>query len=187
MKALPAVIPAASRPLEQRGRWGWRARGFVLSYWNETGTEKEAILGALMRACAAERYPVAMDAGWEDLDIDIAGGPAGGARVLIVGENHGADKRLLRVRAALRLSGLARGVIGAFGVLALASLVCRAPTGAAVFAVLAAVSGGLALWQLGLFARRLHGMIERAAGEAELVPVAPLPRAPLPDGPARTA
>jgi len=187
LKTPPAVIPASSGPFEQRGHWGWRTRGFVLSYWNETGTEKEAMLGALMRVCAAERYPVAMDAGWEDWDLEVAGGPAAGARILIASENHGADKRLLRVRSALRLSRLTRGVIGGLGGATLASLILGWVSAAVVFAVLGIVTGGVTLWQLAQFVHRLHGLVEVAADECGLIPAGPLARADLPVGQPRTA
>jgi glycosyltransferase involved in cell wall biosynthesis len=187
LKGRPAVVSASSGPFEQRGRWAWHTRGFVLSYWNETGTEKEAMLGALMRVCAAERYPVAMDAGWEDWDLEIAGGPAAGARILIASENHGADKRLLRVRLALRLSCLARGVVGVLGGATLVSLIFSWVSAAAAFAVLGVVAAGVAIWQLSLFTRRLHGLVEVVADECELIPADPVARAALPVGPPRTA
>ncbi|HVH80338.1 MAG TPA: glycosyltransferase [Stellaceae bacterium] len=187
LKALPAVIPAAVRPLEQRGRWAWCFRGFVLSYWNESATEKETLLGALMRVCHQAHYPVAMDAGWEDWDIEIGGGPAGGARIMVATENHGAEKRLLRVRAALRLSCVAQIAIGGMGVLAFACLVFGWMTAAAICAAIAVVSGGVAACLLALFARQLHGLIESAARECALTPVQPLARAPLPIGPPKTA
>ena len=186
LKALPALSPAAQTRFEQRGNWAWRSFSFVLSYWNETGTEKEAMLGALMRGCAEAQYPVAMDGGWEDWDIEVASGPVGGARLLLAGENHGADKRLLRVRSMLRLSGFARAVIGGLSVLTLVSLMFGWMIAAATFAGLATVSGGVATWQLMLFAHRLHAIIEAAARETALVPVAPLSRA-LPIGSPRTA
>jgi O-antigen biosynthesis protein len=186
LKTLPAVVPAEIGTMEQSGRWGWRSRGFVLSYWDETGIEKEALLGALMRACAAERYPVAMDEGWQEWDLQIAGGPVGGARLLTVGENHGADKRLLRVRTALRISGLACAVIGGLGAAMLASLVFSWTMAASIFALLTIAAGSAATWQLALFARRLHAMIEEVARETALIPVEPLARA-LPIGSPRTA
>jgi len=185
-KALPEFVPTAG-PFRQRARWNWRARGFALSFWNETSTEKEALLGALMRACADERYPTRMGAGWEDWDIEVGGGVAGSARVQVAVENHGAEKRLLRVRSGLRLSGLARAVIGGAGALAPASLVFGGMTAAAVFGAFAVAAGGLAIWQLVLFARCLHGLVEDAARETALLPVDPLARAPLPIGPPKTA
>ena len=169
LKALSAAPLVPRGELEQRGRW--QGLGFVLSYWSETGTEKEALLGALMRGCAAASCPVAMDAGWEDWDIEVAGGPAGGARVVIAGENHGADKRLLRVRSALRPSRCARVAIGGFAALTAVSLIGGWGMAAAIFAVLTAVYAGVAAWHLRGFARRLHAMIEAASRECALVPV----------------
>jgi O-antigen biosynthesis protein len=186
LKALPAMIPGESRQTEQYGRWAWRARGFVLSYWNENGAEKEVMLGALMRIAAVEHLPVTVDTGWGDWDIAIAGSPICSARILIAGENHGADKRLLRARAGLRLSRLALTFIGGLGALTLASMLIGKMLAAAVLAMLAIVAGGIAAWQLARLAQRLHGMIEDAADQCELVPVAPLSR-PLPVGPPRTA
>ena len=186
-KALPAVIPAGAGPGDQRGDWHWRAKSFALSYWNETATEKEAILGALMRRSAAEGYSTAMDTGWAGWDIDIGGGLAGGARVLVIGENHGADKRLLRVRSTLWPSGFARLAVGGLGILAAVSLVFGAVSAAVVLALLTVAVAGAVGWQLALFARQLHGLIEAASREVELVPVQPLARALLSVGPAKTA
>jgi hypothetical protein len=186
LKALPTITREAG-PFAQRVGLAWRARGFTLAFWNETGTEKEAMLGALMRACAAEKHPVAMEDGWSDWDIEIGGGLAGSARVLVIGENHGADKRLLRARWKLRPSKLVRAAVGGAGGLALLSLPLGGVTAAAVFAGLAVALGAAALWQFSLFARRLHGFVEDAARETELVPVAPLARAPLPIGSPKTA
>ena len=175
LKALSAGAPAPAGAVRQRGRW--QRLGFVMSYWNETGTEKEELLGALMRGCGAANYPVAMDAGWQDWDIEIAGGPAGGARVMVAGENHGADKRLLRVRSALRLSPWAHFAIGAFGALTLLGLISGWALPAAVFATLTAAAAGAAAWQLARFVGRLHVLIDTASRECALVPVEPAPRA----------
>jgi glycosyltransferase involved in cell wall biosynthesis len=169
IRAMPAVLPTPGDAVEQREHW--QNLGFVLSYWNETGTEKEVLLGALMRGCTAVGYPVVMDAGWEEWDIDIAGGPAGGARLVIAGENHGADKRLLRVRSALYLSRCACTAIGGFAALTVASLIVGWTPPAAIFGVLTAACAGAAAWQLNRFARRLHAVIEAASHECALVPV----------------
>jgi glycosyltransferase involved in cell wall biosynthesis len=184
LKALPSVVHATPGPFRQCAKWN--LRGVVLSYWNETGGEKEILLRPLMRISAAENYSVAMDEGWEDWDVAIAGGPAGGARILVAVENHGADKRLLRAHSTLYPSGLARAVVGGFAGLTAVSLILGWTTAAAMSAILALAAGGLTVWQLALFARRLQAMIEVAAGESALVPVDPIDQ-PLPVGPPRTA
>ncbi len=186
-KALPPLTSGDPGPVEQRAGWSWRARGFVLSFWNEGGTEKEALLGALMRRCAAERRTAAVDEGWEGWDIEVSGGPACAAQVLVAGENHGADKRLLRVRVAPRVSRLAGFFVAGLAGLAVAAAVFGATAAAAVFVLLAFVAGGAVAWQVAVLARRMHELIEAASREVDLVPVAPLGRAPLPVGPPQTA
>jgi glycosyltransferase involved in cell wall biosynthesis len=171
LKALVGQPPTPAVPTEQS--LGWQGLGFVLSYWNETGTEKEAMIAALMRGCVAARYPVAMDAGWHGWDFDIAAGPAGDARILVAGENHGADKRLLRVRSMLRLSPCARIAIGGFGALTVLSLIGGWGPAATIFGVLTTGCAGIVAWQFARFVRRLHPLVEAAARECALIPVKP--------------
>jgi glycosyltransferase involved in cell wall biosynthesis len=171
LKALMDEPALPTGPIEQHLRR--QGLGFVLSYWNETGTEKEAMIAALMGACAAAHLPLTMDEGWRGWDFDIAAGPAGGARILVAGENHGADKRLLRVRSMLRLSPCASIAIGGFAALTLLSLIGSWGPAATIFAILTAASVGIAAWQLARFVRRLHPLIEAAARECSLVPVKP--------------
>ncbi len=185
LKAMPSLMPQTPAPVQQRSRLALAAHGFVLSYWNEAGIEKEAMLAALMRHLATEKYAVVMGDGWSDWDLEAAGGPAGGARLTLADENHGADKRLLRVRSALRPSRLARGTIGGLAALTLLALIFHWPAFAAVFAIIAAGTIGAAGWQLAVFAGRLHRIVEAAAHETGLTPVDPLTR-PLPVGSPRT-
>jgi hypothetical protein len=126
-----------------------------------------------MRGCVAARYPVAMDAGWHGWDFDIAAGPAGDARILVAGENHGADKRLLRVRSMLRLSPCARIAIGGFGALTVLSLIGGWGPAATIFGVLTTGCAGIVAWQFARFVRRLHPLVEAAARECALIPVKP--------------
>jgi hypothetical protein len=186
LKAMPQLLPEAGPAVEQRARLAWRAHGYVLSYWNDAGSEKEAMLAALMRDLAAENYPVAMGDGWSPWDLDVAGGPAGAARLTLADENHGAGKRLLRVRAVLRPSRLARGLVGGAAAAAVLAAIIGLPAIAVALAVVAAVSAVAVGWQAVVFAGRLHQIIEAAAHETGLVPVDPVAR-PLPVGAPRTA
>ncbi len=101
-------------------------------------------------------------------------------------ENHGADKRLLRVRSALRPSRLARGLVGGAAAAAVLAAIIGSPAIAVPLAVAAAVSAVAVGWQAAVFAGRLHQIIEAAAHETGLVPVDPVAR-PLPVGAPRTA
>jgi O-antigen biosynthesis protein len=187
LKALPPAAAQTAAPVEQRARPVWREHGFVLSYWNEAGVEKEAMIGALMRQAIAAHYPSAIESGWSVEDLAMAGGIAGRARIALAVENHGADKRLIRVRASLRVSRLARWIVGGLAAVALAGAVVGSSGVAATFAVLALAAAGAAGWQLARFTGRLHRIVEAAAREAGLIPVAPLARSPLPVGSPRTA
>ncbi|HEV2188173.1 MAG TPA: glycosyltransferase [Stellaceae bacterium] len=187
VKGLPPLLgPDPAQP-EQRGRPDWRRRGFVLSYWSETGTEKEAVIGALMRRLAAAKLPLALDTGWSDWDIAIEGNLAATARVTIADENHGADKRLLRVRSALRPTLLTRWVFAGLAALALASLLGHSRAGLALCILAVIGAGGLFCWQAVVFGGRIHRLIEAAAREVGLTPVNLIARQAQPVSPPRTA
>ena len=65
--------PAATGMLEppiQKARVAWQERAFYLSYWSETGDEKEALLGGLMRFLVPQKYFVVVDQGWDEWDLE---------------------------------------------------------------------------------------------------------------------
>jgi O-antigen biosynthesis protein len=177
LKGMPPLRPADRMPPQQRGWLDWRGCAFVLSYWSETGTEKEAVIGALMRELAAANLPHVLDTGWSDWDVAIDGNAVATARVTAAEENHGADKRLLRVRCALRPTPLTRWVLGGLAVLATGCLLGHSRAGFIAGIVAAIGVGGLFFWQASVFGGRLHRLIEAAAREVGLTPVAPLARA----------
>ena len=187
LKAIPPLLPLDATPPEQRGQLAWRERAFVLSYWSESGAEKEAVLGALMRGLTERKYPLVLDTGWRDWDLEAGGNLAGIGRVAVAEENHGAEKRLLRVRCALRPTRLAVAAIGVPALMTLLSLVSGWHVAAAFFVLLTVIAGGAVLWQIAVYAGRLHRLIEAAAREAGLVPVDPITRGAPPAGPARDA
>jgi glycosyltransferase involved in cell wall biosynthesis len=187
MKALPPLLSPDQTPPEQRGQLDWRSRAFVLSYWSEIGTEKEAVIAALMRELADAKLPLAIDAGWSDWDVGVDGNLAATARITAAEENHGAEKRLLRVRCALRSTLLTRWALGGLATLALAFLFGHSRVGTAICFLAAIGVGGLFFWQAAVFGGRLHRLIEAAAREAGLTPVDPIGRAPQSISPPRTA
>jgi hypothetical protein len=123
---------------------------------------------------AGQKYPIALDTGWNDWDLEVSGNMAGSARLAVAVENHGADKRLLRVRCGLRLSALTRWVIGAPALAGFVSLLSGWIVAAGMLVVLAVAAGGFAGWQLAVFGGRLHRLIETAARECRLIPVEPI-------------
>jgi glycosyltransferase involved in cell wall biosynthesis len=178
LNALPPLSPVEQTVPEQRRLLDRRSHAFVLSYWSEAGVEKEAILGALMRGLDVARLPRALGTGWDDWDLAVDGNLATRAHVTVAEENHGAEKRLLRVRYALLPTRLATWALGGIGALLLASLLRHWYAAAAIWLVTGVGAGGLLLWQAAVFGGRLHRLIEAAACEAGLTPVDPLDQKP---------
>ncbi|MGH6969689.1 MAG: hypothetical protein ACREEN_11365, partial [Stellaceae bacterium] len=95
------------------------------------------------------------------------------ALVLVCVENHGGEKRLLRVRCAMRLSRLSAFLLRAWAVATAAALILDAPMAAAVIGVLGLCQGVLIAYRTLEFGRLMHGIIETVAGRVGLLPLAP--------------
>jgi hypothetical protein len=107
--------------------------------------------------------------------------------VTVCAENHGGEKRLLRVRCAMRSSSLARVLLRCYAALGAGSLILGAPVAAVFFLTLALINFGVIGWQLATFGRLMHRIIEAVASQAGLVPAEPIGAKVLPIGQARTA
>src|SRR5438552_5953103 len=161
-------------PVEQRGRIVWPERAFVLSYWNETAGEKEALLQGMMDFLLPQKYFVMADTGWSKWDLKIARGLWSRALVTVCGENHGGNKRLLRVRCAMRSSSVARVLLRCYAALVAGSLILGEPAVALVFLGVGTANFAVVGWQLLTFGRLMHRIIEAVASQAKLMPAEPI-------------
>ena len=179
-KALQTEDNASVAEPEQHPRIDWRRRAYVLSYWSENAAEKETLLGGLMDLLLAQKYFTVTDSGWDGWDIAVSRGVWSRALVTVVAENHGADKRLLHLRCALRLSSAARWALGGCAVGAVLAGAAGWPWIAA--GIVALGSAGLAATghRMTVLARLMQGNVEAAACRANLTPVEPIRREPLP-------
>ena len=161
---------------EQRARFVWKERAFHLSYWSDTGAEKEVLLNGLSDFLVPQKYLVMADTGWNGWDLKIARGLCSRALVTVCSENHGGGKRLLRVRCAMRLSQLALLVLRSSAVFAAFALMLGWPGAGAVIGAIGIVSAAVMGWQLIGFAQLMHRIIEAVAKQAQLIPIEPMAR-----------
>ena len=176
MRAQPHIGPLETT---QRARFVWKECAFHLSYWSDTGAEKELLLNGLRDFMVPQKYFVVADTGWNRWDLKIARGLCSRSLVTVCSENHGGEKRLLRVRCAMRLSQPAQLVLRGSGVFAAIALMLDWPLAGGLIGTFGIVSAGVMGWQLAGFGRLMHRIVETVAKQARLLPVAPLARARL--------
>ncbi len=164
-----APVQAALQP----ARYAWRERAFYLSYWSERGEEKEGLLGGLMRFLTPQKYFVMAYQGWNDWDLKIARGLWSRAYVLVCAENHGGNKRLLRVRCAMRLSRFSAFALRGYAAATALALILDAPAIAAVCGIVGLINGAVIAYRTIEFGRLMHGIIEAVAKQTGLTPLQP--------------
>jgi hypothetical protein len=116
----------------------------------------------------ARRYVVVPDRGWSHWDLEVHGGIWTVARIRACGENHGGDRRVLRVRCALRPSVATALSLGAYVAIAGGALLVGMPALAVAGAV--GVIGVIALAGLeaSSLARSVYEVVNRAARQVRL-------------------
>ena len=156
---------------DQRARICWSERSFHLSYWSETSSEKEVLLGGLTDFLIPQKYLVSADTGWSNWDLKIARGLCTRCLVTVCTENHGGSKRLLRVRCAMRLSQLALFLLRGYAALTAFALILGWPIVAAVAGGVGMVNIGAMGWQIVDFGRLMHRIVGTVAKQARLLPL----------------
>jgi cellulose synthase/poly-beta-1,6-N-acetylglucosamine synthase-like glycosyltransferase len=165
MRVQPRIGPIET---EQRPRIAWREGAFDLAYWSDAGAEKEVLLSGLRDFLVPQKYLVVADTGWNGWDLKITRGLAACALVTVCTENHGGSKRLLRVRCAMRLSGLALFAVRSSAALTAFALVLGWPLAGGGIGAVGLASTGVIGWQLIRFGRLMHRIIEFVARQAGL-------------------
>ena len=117
IRGLTGVEPIHFAETGQEPAIDWRERAFRLSYWSEQGIEKETFLYELIEFLLPRKYLIALDQGWSGWDLEVSRGIWSKAQVKFAAENHGGQKRLLRVHCAARMSEPARLALLGYGIL----------------------------------------------------------------------
>jgi hypothetical protein len=165
---------------EQPARVYWRERAFHLCYWSEEGAEKEVLLGGLTNFLIPQKYLVIVDTGWSRWDLKIARGLCSRSLVAVCVENHGGQKRLLRVRCAIRLSRPALFLVRGYTALTAFALILGWPLAGTITGALGTVTAVAMGCQLVMFGRLMHRIIEAVAKQAKLMPLVQMARGRLP-------
>ena len=160
--------------MEQKAAISLRDWSLGLSYWSERGDEKEAVLSGLMSFLAPQKYFVTMDTGWSEWDLKIARGLWTRACVLCCVENHGGNKRLLRVRCTLGLSRLAKLLLRFYAGAGVIAMIAGLPAVAAMVALVGLVHGVFLVHHTVEFGGVMHRVVDTVAKQAGLRPVVPL-------------
>jgi hypothetical protein len=147
----------------------WDSGEFLLAYWSENGGDKEDLLRGLVRFLLPRKYFVAQDLGWSTWDLEVHQGLTAKACLRVAVEEHGAGKRLLRVRVAVRPSRAAALVLGVTAVLLVLGAAFGSPVLAAGAGGLALVVGASVVYRAVRLARTLFHALEIVARQVGLV------------------
>ncbi|MDZ7965421.1 MAG: hypothetical protein RM368_10650 [Nostoc sp. DedSLP03] len=149
----------------------WRDRAYELSYWTEAGIEKENLLQKVMDLLVPCKYFIAMDRGWSDWDLEIYQGIWSKVQLKVCAENHGGNKRVLRVRCALRMSQLAMMAMVGYCLLAIVAIVLGMPEVAKLTVALCTLNATVILYQNFQLGRILYQVLEIVAKRVYLLPI----------------
>jgi GT2 family glycosyltransferase len=162
----------------QKPYTSWHERAFFLDYWADDGSEKESLLQGVIDFLLPRKYFITIDQGWDDWDLKISRGIWSRAQVKVCAENHGGNKRCLRVRCALRFSRPSVIALSASLGLFFTGLAFSIPQIAIAAAAVGTVNLGYILNQKLRLGRILHHVIEIAAKKAGMIPINPINKNP---------
>ena len=159
------------------GKLDWPRRKICLSYWSETGIEKEACLDVLLGLLRERGCFVEIDDGWQRWDLHVRRGAMGG-RIKVLVQDHGGKQRQLDAGIALKetlVGKLLRGMYAATIALGIAA-------GGTPF-ILAGLTGGLLVEgflfrESVVLARGFRETMDRCARSLAVSPLGAAPPSP---------
>ncbi|GAA6618012.1 hypothetical protein [Scytonema sp. NUACC26] len=149
----------------------WSDRAFCLSYWTEAGLEKEKLLQEVIDFLIPYKYFIAIDRGWSDWDLEIYRGIWSKVEVKVCAENHGGNKRLLRVRCALRMSQLATMAMIGYSLLTVVALILGMPELATVAVIVGVLNAAAILYQNFGLGRIIYQVLSTVTKKMHLLPI----------------
>jgi O-antigen biosynthesis protein len=155
-----------------------------VAYWSENGIERTELVGLVIAYLHEYGWGKAIDSGWSDWDVEVYCHPWTILRVSTAEEEHGAGKRLIRVRFQMRAAEYTVALASACVILLLGAALLRN--------VYLAVGSGLLLSMLWVLIRfcgawrgaRVAAIVDLMAQRLELTrcePAARLAVRPVPE------
>lgn len=151
--------------------FSWFDRVYEFSYWTEAGLEKESLLQKVMDILLKSKYFIAVDQGWSDWDLEIYRGIWSKAQINVCAENHGGNKRLLRVRCALKMSQFATIAMVGYSLYTLVAIILGMPEVALVTVVIGMVNAAVILYQNFRLGRIFYHVMEIVAKRTSLLAI----------------
>jgi GT2 family glycosyltransferase len=81
------------------------AGGRVVAYWSEEWRDRTELLTAVVADLTEHRWTRTVDSGWSGWDLEVSADRYTAVRVVTAQEEHGGNKRLIRVRYRVRPRG----------------------------------------------------------------------------------
>jgi len=148
----------------------WR-RGTILSYWTDTGIEKDVLLQALLHELREAGYPTLTDSGWNRWDLTCDEDLWSCLPIDVVVENHGGHKRLARFRLSWKFAPLSKGILWACGGFLALGLLHSRPWMAGIVSVAALAGLSLVAYTSGSVMREVGEIARDVAAKLKLLPL----------------
>jgi hypothetical protein len=155
------LTPWRRRPVSGYA-WPWRRRAAI---WSERWQAPADRLAALLNTLRAAGADVVLGDAFDPWDIEVRGGLLAASRVLLVAEEHGAGKQLVRFRMWPRWSRVGVAVMILFALLAAGAAVDHAWVACTMLAAIAALlAARMAHESSAATAAMVHAVRTSAAG-----------------------
>jgi GT2 family glycosyltransferase len=161
-------LRAGLTPFRRRTRWRMPWLLQRLSLWTERWEAPEARLLDLEQRLRETGVAARRGGDFDAWDLEVPGGLLGGARLMMLVEEHGDGRQLARFRAWPRCSPVGVAISAILGGLALAAVTDGVPVVAAALAVGALALAGRLLLEcgaaVGVVTEAWHGLARRTPG-----------------------
>ena len=148
----------------------WR-RGTILSYWTDTGIEKDVLLQGLLHQLREAGYPTLTDSGWNRWDLTCDEDLWSCLPIDVVVENHGGQKRLARFRLSWKFAPLSKGILWACGGFLALGLLRAQPWMVGMASLAAVVAFSLVASKGAAVMREVSEIVRDVAASLKLLPL----------------